>query len=77
MLRFRPSRQPVSRGLAEPPCLLILGIPPHVLDPVLLFHLADGGQDVKFTPAQRNGGKLRHRDGRSGKLPDRVTGGER
>lgn len=42
-----------------------LGIPPHVLYAVPLFHLADGEQDVKFTPAQRNGGKLRQRDGRS------------
>lgn len=53
------------------------GDSPRVLDPVLLFHLADGEQDVKFTPARRNGGKLRHRDGPSGKLPDRVTGEER
>ena len=47
-----------------------------MLDSALLFLLADGEQDVKFTPV-RNGGKLRHRNGPSGKLPDRVTGEER
>lgn len=52
------------------------GFPLVLLNPVL-FHLADGKQDVKFTPAQSNGGKLRHGDGPSGKLPDRVTGEER
>lgn len=63
--------------LGKAPCLLIRGIPLRLLDPDLLFHLADEEQDVKFTPAGRNRGKLRHRDGPSGKLPDHVTGEER
>ncbi|KAI4803979.1 hypothetical protein KUCAC02_025624, partial [Chaenocephalus aceratus] len=28
---------------------------------VPLFKLADGEQDVRFTPAEKNGGKLRHK----------------
>lgn len=46
--------------------MLILGIPRLVFYPVLLFYLADGEQDVRFTPAQRNGGKSRHKDGQGG-----------
>lgn len=42
--------------------MLILGNPLHVFYPVLLFYLADGGQDVRFTPVQKNGGKLRDED---------------
>lgn len=68
-----------ERKLHEASHVLILGgIPLHVFHPVLLFDLADGEQDVRFTPAQRNGGKSRHRGGRGGgSLPDRVTGEER
>lgn len=57
-LKIRLAAACIQR-LGEAPCLLILGIPPAcVLDPVLLFHLADGGQDVKFTPAQRKRGQV-------------------
>lgn len=53
-------------GISEVSHALILGIPLHVFHPVVLFYLADGEQDVRFTPAQKNEGKLRHRDGRGG-----------
>lgn len=43
--------------------MLILGIPLHVFYSALLFYLADGRQDVRFTPVQKNGGKLRDKDG--------------
>lgn len=52
-----------GRKLCGASCMLILGIPLHVFYPVLLFYLADGGQDVRFTPVQKNGGKLRDKDG--------------
>lgn len=43
-----------------------LGIPLHVFYRVLLFYLADGEQDVRFTPAETNRSKLRHKDGFGG-----------
>lgn len=46
--------------------MLILGNPLHVFYPVLLLYLAGGEQDVRFTPAEKNGGKLRHKDGHGG-----------
>ena len=47
--------------LCEASCMLILGNPLCVFHPVPLFNLADGEQDVRFTPAEKNGGKLRHK----------------
>lgn len=66
---FISSNEPSFRGgtrLCKVPCMLFLGISHHVFHPGLLFYLADGEQDVRFTPDEKNGSKLRHKDGHGG-----------